>query len=796
MAGFLHWQAVRFGGGTKRLVWSTAIKSKPSSQVREAAMPNAALPAYVARILQRFRDITETSNGWRVRCPVHDGHSLDIAIADDGRVLLNCKGEGCRAGVIVRTVGLTLADLFPPREESAKAPSQPPAKPKSEIPSKNGKPHKDWQAEARLKYTLCDDGKRAELASELGVSSESLEQLRVGRSGEMWTFPEREGSGRIIGIATRAPNGEKKCVYRSSRGITAPANLRELPDPVLVVEGASDTAALLTLGLTAVGRPSAGQGAKHLATMLRGRETLVIGENDQKNLVKWPGRDGARKVARELSRLWGQSVAWSLPPDTFKDVRTWLETQNIDPEDTERCHRAGGRLLEHFQSNSETAGVYHENDDGNGQRFIDQYGDRIRFVKEWRGWIVFNGQRWESDDTAAQRLAIKSARSIYQEASKSKDAEEAEQIARFAKASGRAERIAGLLKLAGPHVAINTADIDANPLLLNVANGTLDLNPGACNLRPHDPGDLLTRLIPIEYQPDATAPTWERFLQDVFNGDDELIGFIQRLAGYTLTGQVTEHCLPILWGTGRNGKSTLLTTLLAVWGNYGWTVESDMLLARRHESHPEERAQLFGRRLVVATETNDGRRLNEARTKLLTGGDPVVARFMYKGSFTFAPSHTIWLATNSKPAVAGNDLAIWSRLKLIPFRQRFVNNRRDPDMGSKLLDELPGILSWCVQGLRDYHERGLDEPDTVTAETREYRDDEDQIAQFVEETCHVSAKGKARSAFLLDQFRRFTGQLKFSPKRFKRLMEDHGYQHDRDMDGSYFAGIEPKGIIY
>jgi putative DNA primase/helicase len=307
-------------------------------------------------------------------------------------------------------------------------------------------------------------------------------------------------------------------------------------------------------------------------------------------------------------------------------------------------------------------------------------------------------------------------------------------IAAWAKSSERRAAREATAKLARsePGIAIDHHRLDANPFLLNVANGTIDLLTG--KLRPHLRADLITRIVPVSYNPQAACPRWESFLREILP-DAETVAYVKRAVGYSLSGDVSEHCVFLLIGVGANGKSTLLGILQELLGPYGAEAPADLLLARRGEAHPTEVTVLHGRRFVVAQETDENRRWAEATVKQLTGGDRLMARRMREDFWEFLPTHKLWMATNHRPSVRGTDEGIWRRLKIIPFERVIPPEQRDHHLGEALRAELPGILRWAVEGHLEWRRDGLGEPGAVQDAVAEYRDAEDRLKPFLDERC-------------------------------------------------------------
>lgn len=305
-------------------------------------------------------------------------------------------------------------------------------------------------------------------------------------------------------------------------------------------------------------------------------------------------------------------------------------------------------------------------------------------------------------------------------------------------------------------------------MLFNVRNGTLDL--ATCQLRPHDPADYLTKLSPVTYDPDATAPTWDRFIGRIFQTADgherpELSEYVQRACGYSITGDVGGQCLMILHGNGRNGKTTFLNVLKHVWGDgeYGITARPELLVKTREKTNSEDEAILFGVRLAVCSETNDGQRFDESTVKRLCGGGKIRARRLYENSFEFEATHKLWMDCNHLPRIGGTDLGIWRRIKLLPFQATIAEGETDPNLEAKLTAETPGILNWILAGLRNWKANGLKEPPQVLQANEEYRSENDTIQQFLNDCTREEPEGRVVPAALYGAYRKWC--------------EDNGHQY-------------------
>jgi putative DNA primase/helicase len=366
--------------------------------------------------------------------------------------------------------------------------------------------------------------------------------------------------------------------------------------------------------------------------------------------------------------------------------------------------------------------------------------------------------------------------------------------------SEAAPRINAMLDLARsePGIPILPAEMDRDAWLFNCANGTLELKTG--KLREHRREDYITKLCGVEYHPSAKAPLFDQFLRDVFARNTppataDLIRYLQRLFGYCLTGAVTEHILPIFWGTGANGKSTLVNTILAMMGqDFAIKAMRDLFLARKQDNHPAQLARLFGKRLVVCVETEEGGRLDEVLVKELTGADPITARRMREDPWQFNPTHKAILVTNHKPEIRGTDEGIWRRQRLIPFTVCIPENRQDKDLSAKLLGELPGILAWCVRGCLDWQRSGLQTPREVLAATAQYRKEQDVVGAFIAERCRVYPTARCSAAQLYSaycQWCRQNGEPEVPQRGFGLALTERGFSRFKK-NGVWYRGLTMK----
>lgn len=381
----------------------------------------------------------------------------------------------------------------------------------------------------------------------------------------------------------------------------------------------------------------------------------------------------------------------------------------------------------------------HYTEVGLAERFVGQHWESVLYCAGMKAWLVWNGRVWEKETAGiVWTKAKRTARRLYADISRIEDDATRRSLLGFAKKAESARTISAMLELAESEVPVSVADLDADPALFNVRNGTIELPTG--RFREHRPEDYLTRLADVDYLEGAVCPTWEAHLARIFGGDAEAIAGFQSMCGYSLLADNPAEVFFILFGTGANGKSKTLEVLSTIWGDYAQNVDaSRTLLARRHNDGPRtELAALVGARLVTTSEGAEGARLDEAVVKQLTGRDPITVRKLYQEEFTYRPGYKIWFATNHRPPVS-TDPAMWRRIWLVPFAVTIPPGDRDEAIAGKMLAERSGVLNWCLAGLARYHEAGrLAQPEVFAVATEEYRLDADVAARFVDEECIIT----------------------------------------------------------
>lgn len=419
-------------------------------------------------------------------------------------------------------------------------------------------------------------------------------------------------------------------------------------------------------------------------------------------------------------------------------------------------------------------------------RLASRYAGRLMFVRGL-GWHVWDGARWATDEkdesTAAVLDVLRAAL-----AESIADTDLRIDVRKCETHAG----IAGVLAIASalPGLRVATDELDADAYLLNVANGTLDLRTR--ELRPHDPADRITRVCHGAFDPDAETSTWTAFLGQVLPDAPER-GYLQRVIGQAVFGAVREHLFPVLTGDGANGKGTAYGAIAHALGDYACIIDPGLLMAGERGHGGPELMQLFGARLIIGSETEEGRKLDAPTMKRLTGGDQLTARNLYQPPVQWDPSHQIVYVTNHLPVVRGNDPAVWRRIRVVPFDVVVPEDQRDTTLPERLKLAADAIVTWAVHGWFAYEDGGgMDEPETVQRATSEYQTDSDALKRFTTEECVLSPHAHARTRELYELWLPWAerdGAEKLSERRFSAELERLGFDSEKTRVGKVWRGI-------
>lgn len=461
------------------------------------------------------------------------------------------------------------------------------------------------------------------------------------------------------------------------------------------------------------------------------------------------------------------------PDEAIKSLRSAYSTPAREPAKA----APGAMLVPCVQVSADVTNYTELNDAGNAEILAAMFAQSLRFDHRRGKWLTWDDTRWHVTDTETEKQRVLSvAEARKRAAAQCPDDKRKEDIFKYARFMGNASLVNNCLSLARsfPALALAGWELNRHEMILPCANGTVDLETG--ELRASRPDELMTQSTGIEYDPEATAPRWEQFLQEVFAGNEDVIHFVHKAIGYSLTGSNKEQIMFLCHGEGANGKSTMLTVLRALLGEYAANAPFSTFEQKRiGDTATNDLAALSLARLVTSSETSEAQRLNEARIKAVTGDTVITCRFLYQEPFDYRPQFKVWLAMNALPRITGTDNGIWRRIRLIPFDVSFEANP-DKDLDKKLLAELPGILAWAIRGCLAWQSEGLAPPSEVVKATQQYRNESDTLGRFLEDCTEINPTGTVLVSRL---YNAYTAWCKANDERTVMSLTSFGLQMKR-----------------
>lgn len=440
--------------------------------------------------------------------------------------------------------------------------------------------------------------------------------------------------------------------------------------------------------------------------------------------------------------------------------------------------------------------AYTFDDMGNAERFVDLFGENVRYCYTEKKWYFYNSMRWSVDNLGViLRMAdkcveaMKAEAKLYLQADEESGGDMAKKFEKHMKSSRSNKSKKAMLNEIEHHLPILPIQMDRYKMALNTPSGIINLKNG--DVKAHNPEYYFTKITSVDCAEAADCLRWLAFLDDIFAGDKDLIRYIQKAVGYSLTGSTAEQCAFFLYGTGRNGKSTFIDVIRDVFGDYAANIQPETIMVKSSQSNAinSDIARLKGARLVTSVEPNEGVRLNEGLLKQLTGDDTVTARKLYSEEFEFKPEFKLWMATNHKPIIRGTDTGIWRRIHMIPFNVQIPEDKVDKNLTHKLKAEMTGIFKWCIDGSLMWQREGLQMPAAVLKSVREYRREMDVISAFIEDKCTL--EGTVQASMLYAAYASWAdsnneycmSNTKFSTELAKRFEKIKGRNYN------YFTGI-------
>ena len=761
-----------------------------------------------------------SGQGWVCRCPAHDDANASMSITEkDGKLLYYCH-----AGCDQKTLHEVITNMTGP----SNLPVQHTPSPGKKAPVAHIVDTYDYTDEhGELAYQVCRMEPKTFLQRRKARESDAMETIR---SGWVWNLKDTPLYPYNLVELLKLP----------------------LQKSIIIVEGEKDVIRLAKIGVVATTNSSgAGKWRPEFAKYFKGRTVIIIPDNDPAGhnhaVDIWESLDNVAsriKIVRLPGLGQKQDISdWLDNGNTKADlVALVIHALNEDQDKPERVEIAkpapkpasianlrprtpaepeksepyvppapslppppamapAPRVFDNVTSitnaqrkpePAEAAYGPEYSDDSVAGQFSFFYADKLRYVAHWDRWFCWDGNRWHEDLTLETNEKIRdhcraTAMMAYLDTN----------IPSLEKRKAAAVMMAGAKKFnnvrfvasADRRHAATTTQWDNNPWVLCTPNGTVDLKTGILNKpNPNDHCTKMTRATPVG----GPCPNWLKFLDSVCCGDQALVDYLQRVVGYSLTGITSEHALFFIFGSGANGKSTFLSTLGHIIGDYTAIASMETFVATAGERHTTELARLRGARFVAAQETEEGRRWAEAKIKELTGGTPISARFMRQDFFEFTPQFKLMIAGNHKPTLRNVDEAMRRRLHLIPFLANIPPSKRDQSLPDKLLAEGDQILAWAIAGCLKWQEQGLNPPDCVLDATREYMQDEDVFGSWIEIATEKSKVGQATAQALYKSFATYAenqGEFVISQKRFVQLLEARGFAKRRTSTGVIFLGI-------
>lgn len=439
---------------------------------------------------------------------------------------------------------------------------------------------------------------------------------------------------------------------------------------------------------------------------------------------------------------------------------------------------------------------YTLDDMGNAARLTDAFSERIRYSYIDKCWYYYDDRRWKRDDSGVverlgDEIVEEMKHGLKDYINQPGDQEELEkQYMKHLKYSRSNKGKKSMLAESMHHVPVTPSQFDSHNQLLCTPNGIVHLRSG--KLTGHDPGLYLTRLTLCEYTDHMDCPRWKTFLQEIFGGDQELIRYVQKAVGYSLSGSTAEQCAFFCFGFGRNGKSTFLDVLSAMMGDYAVNIQPETIMVKHTSGGgaSSDIARLKGARFVTSVEPNEGMRLNEGLLKQLTGGDRVTARYQYGQEFEFKPEFKLWMGTNHKPIIRGTDTGIWRRIHLIPFQVQIPEEKVDKHLELHLRQELPGILHWAVEGCQLWQKEGLDKPPVMREALKEYRSEMDVVSAFLSACCTMG-EGREKPSDLYQAYNKWASENNEYIMSSRKFGQEIAKRFEGTKSGStrYYIGV-------
>lgn len=718
----------------------------------------------------------------QAKCPCHNDKNASLTISHMGdKTFMYCHA-GCETGDILESVGLKMSDLYDqPLQQDSKS---------------NGnieKNYKFFEENGDLAY------------EKIRFKGKKFSHRRYENGVEVWGLSEGVYTETFPGsnsYSMKDRPGAKELWFPEREHILY--NLPNLIEgvkngqTVYIVEGEKDADNVIKRGLiattTSIGATKGDLGKKWLKSFnkyFKGANVVLVPDNDK------PGMAFMDHVAKQLKSVANSVKIIELPGLATKgDISDWLEAGN----DIYDLNNIVEKTLEYVDFKGNIIYDYNWSDVGNAERLIALHGKDLKYNVNDGKWYVWNGSYWEKDVNFKVDNLYRSVLRRFQSTiptidlvDENETKKAREKANAFVLRNETDGKIKATINQAKTFNNISFVESDMDDYLLNTPKETINLRD--LSQKQHDRKDLITQVAGVNCNPNTECPNWLAFLNRIFCGDQELINYVQKAVGYSLTGDMTEQCLFMLWGGGANGKSTFVKALEDIMGTYSATIKGETLMeSKGQEGARGDLARLTNKRVVIASELQEGQVFNEPLLKVLSAGETLPVRFMYQEEFMLKPKFKLWIMTNKKPKVKGNDHGIWRRWRMIPFKYKFTEKEKDPNFyEEKLKLELEGILLWAITGYQMWKEQGFEAPEEVKEAVEDYKMDMDQVARFIEDCCVTGEKQECTGREMYDEYVNWCinegEQYKMTNHKLARDLKEKGFINKRRTSGKYWVGI-------
>ena len=752
-------------------------------------------------ILSKFKNVKKKGKGYIAICSAHPDKEASLSIYHDdieGKTVLSCHA-GCETTDILTAAGLSMRDLF-------------------DNPLPDG--DHDSRFERIYQYKDSNDNVLFEKVRFKATQTKKKNFTQRRKIGDaiVWGleggihFETYSGSnewtknlGKKVNPKEREFDGCEPVIYNLPIILKAIAAGEE----VYIAEGEKDADNLTALGFPCCCNFDGASVSKlkpkwkkSYNKIFNDAKVVIFNDNDD------PGRTHADYIAKELNEIAEYVKRPELPGVQDKeDITDFITTGNgkkeireiVDSTSVYEYDDAADRSLIHFNFS----------DVGNAERLMAIYGKNIRYNPVRKSWLLWSSKHWEFDFVGKiEGLSRKVIRKLQAEGqllpvdnsvnenTQLKNEKLKEAIRKYVLRSESDGKIKAMINQAVTQSSLIITETDKDNFLLNIKNGTLNLKTGL--LQKHDRKNFCTKVVDIEYDPKIQCPNWMEFINKIFLGDQELINYIQKSVGYSMTGDANLQCFYILHGNGANGKGTFIKTIMRFMGDYADGLDAKSLMEKMgDEGTREEIAGLIGKRFVNVNEMKGSKSFDEGLLKSLTSGadETVKVRNLYESSFNLKPTFKLWMSTNHMPKINNDDEGIWRRVRKIPFKYKFTDDDKDVNFfENKLMPEMSGIFNWAIEGCLKWQQEGEDIPDVVKASVDEYRIDSDPIQRFMADECLVASSETVRVnvSELYKSYENWCKENKeytLSAIKFTRKMIEKEFEKGRNKYGLYWKGI-------